>query len=295
MNALAAQEAREMRRRIATILRSSPVADQRASMRMPVDLPVRLRAGATHRAFRTFDLSAGGVLLKPADGEPLARGRVYEAEISRIGDVHLKVVGLSALGTHCAFADLTPQLEAAIVAVLGELEHQHAPMIALARDVSEAIQAAIEADIAAGRLSLADVFDTAYQEIPGTDPVQFSTRYLERFDALLPDLIEPALAKNPKMVFCLAIDRNGYIPVHNRKFSQKQRPGEREWNFANSRNRRIFDDRAGLLAGRLTRPHLIQTYNRDMGNGTSIPMKEVDVPLVVQGRNWGGIRTAYTL
>jgi hypothetical protein len=38
------------------------------------------------------------------------------------------------------------------------------------------------------------------------------------------------------MAFCVAIDRNGYLPVHNRIYAQPQRPGDVAWNTANSRN-----------------------------------------------------------
>ena len=86
---------------------------------------------------------------------------------------------------------------------------------------------------------------------------------------MLPPIQEPLLANEARMVFCAAVDRNGYLPVHNRKYSLPQRPGEKAWNTANSRNRRIFDDRAGLASARNVRPYLIQVYPRDMGNGVT--------------------------
>jgi methyl-accepting chemotaxis protein len=48
-------------------------------------------------------------------------------------------------------------------------------------------------------------------------------------------------------------------------------------------------------AGQNTRSYLIQSYARDMGNGKTIMMREIDVPIRVQGRHWGGFRTAYKL
>jgi methyl-accepting chemotaxis protein len=97
------------------------------------------------------------------------------------------------------------------------------------------------------------------------------------------------------MVFCVAIDRNGYLPVHNRIYSQPQRPGDAAWNTAHCRNRRIFNDATGLAAGRNTRSYLIQSYARDMGNGVTVMMREIDVPIRVGGRHWGAFRTAYKL
>ena len=48
-------------------------------------------------------------------------------------------------------------------------------------------------------------------------------------------------------------------------------------------------------AGRNLRSYLIQSYARDMGNGKTVMMREIDVPIRVQGRHWGGFRTAYKL
>ena len=106
---------------------------------------------------------------------------------------------------------------------------------------------------------------------------------------------EASLAKDPRIAFRAMIDRNGYQPVHNNIYSHPQRPGDVAWNTGNSRNRRIFNDAAGLAAGRNQRAYLIQTYARDMGNGNMVMMREIDVPISVQGRHWGGFRTAYKL
>src|SRR5439155_718412 len=91
------------------------------------------------------------------------------------------------------------------------------------------------------------------------------------------------------------IETNGYLPVHNKIYSHPQRPGDVAWNTANSRNRRIFNDPAGLAAGRNLRTYLVQSYARDMGNGKMVMMREIDVPIHVRGRHWGGFRTAYRL
>ena len=134
-----------------------------------------------------------------------------------------------------------------------------------------------------------------YVEIAGTNPVQHRTRILDWADRALPPFQEAFLAKDPRMAFCAMIDRNGYLPVHNKIYSHPQRPGDVAWNTANSRNRRIFNDAAGLAAGRNQRAYLIQSYARDMGNGKTIMMREIDVPIRVNGRHWGGFRTAYKL
>lgn len=97
------------------------------------------------------------------------------------------------------------------------------------------------------------------------------------------------------VVFCAAIDRNGFIPTHNLKFSEQQKLGYPAWNAKHCRNRRIFDDRVGLAAGQSQRPFLLQAYRRDNGNGEFRMMKDVSAPITVNGRHWGGLRLAYLI
>ena len=164
-----------------------------------------------------------------------------------------------------------------------------------AQSVARQISGAFERAVAEGQIGLDALFDRRYRPIAGSDPAQVMAAFTELTDRLLPPIQEPVTALDERIAFCAAIDENGYLPTHNRKFSQAQRPGETVWNTANCRNRRIFDDRAGLSAARNVRPYLIQSYPRDMGNGVVIMMREIDAPVRVFGKHWGGFRTAYKI
>jgi methyl-accepting chemotaxis protein len=143
------------------------------------------------------------------------------------------------------------------------------------------------------RVTVHELFDEAYKAIPGSEPVQYLTRFNEVTDASFPAIQESALEALPGIVFCIGVDRQGYIPTHNRKYCNPQRAGDVAWNTANSRWRRIFNDRTGLASARNERAFLIQTYRRDMGGGQFVMLKEVSAPILVQGRHWGGVRLAY--
>lgn len=97
---------------------------------------------------------------------------------------------------------------------------------------------------------------------------------------------------DPRVVFCVTVDRNGYLPTHNNIFSKPQ-GADPVWNNANCRNRRMFNDRTGLRAGQNTQPFLLQTYRRDMGGGSFVLMKDLSIPIIVKGRHWGGLRLGY--
>ncbi len=153
---------------------------------------------------------------------------------------------------------------------------------------------AFEEAVARREITLTQLFDQRYQPIPGTNPEQMMAPYTKLCDKLLPPIQEDAAGFDPRVVFCASVDKNGYLPTHNNKFSQPQ-GNDPVWNAANSRNRRIFDDRVGLKAGRNTKPFLLQVYRRDMGGGNFVLMKDLSAPIMVQGRHWGGLRLAYKL
>jgi methyl-accepting chemotaxis protein len=167
------------------------------------------------------------------------------------------------------------------------------PYIELAQSVAGLLANAMEKALQTRRVTIHELFDEDYKAIPGSEPVQYLTRFNEVTDACFPAIQEAALEALPGIVFCIGVDRQGYIPTHNRKYCNPQRAGDVTWNTANSRWRRIFNDRTGLASARNERAFLIQTYRRDMGGGQFVMLKEVSAPITVQGRHWGGVRLAY--
>ena len=147
------------------------------------------------------------------------------------------------------------------------------------------------AAIVSGELSASDLFDEGYETIPGSDPIQVMTRFTRFTDRALANLQDEIKQANPKIAFCAAVDRNGYLPTHNADFSKPQ-GRDPAWNAANCRNRRIFDDRVGFGAGQNRKPFLLQAYQRDMGD-SYVLMKDASAPITIQGRHWGGFRIGF--
>jgi methyl-accepting chemotaxis protein len=167
------------------------------------------------------------------------------------------------------------------------------PFIRTAQAAAGEIAGLLEDALKSGQISEADLFDQNYRPIADTNPQQHTTRFCQLTDRLFPAVQEKTLGFSDKVVFCIAADRNGYIATHNRKYCQPQRPGDTVWNTANSRYRRIFNDRTGLASARNTRPFLLQTYRRDMGGGRFVVLKEATAPIMVNGKHWGGLRLAF--
>jgi methyl-accepting chemotaxis protein len=285
--------ARALGERFVTVVRQNEAGDRRRHDRYPVNLKATLHVGAHSLAPHTVDISAGGVLLANVQAVALAPGSAVVMEVERLGRLRARVVAVSPMGVHCAFAQLDLDMEGRLTHVLAAIEEEYRPLILVAKQAARRVEALLEQAVAERRLTREQLFDTDYRPIPGTDPQQYETAYTEVLEDLLPEVQEPLLLSDDRMSFCVAIDRNGYTPVHNRKYSLPQRPGDVVWNTANSRNKRIFDHRAGLIAARSSRPFVIQSFARDMGGGRTVMTREVDVPIRVLGRQWGGFRTGY--
>jgi len=172
------------------------------------------------------------------------------------------------------------------------IETDDTPYISAAQEAAAQISKLLEDSLRTSTISAADLFDDQYQAISNTNPPQHATRFIELADRLFPQVQERMLALSPKVVFCIAVDRNGYVATHNKKYCHPQR-GDVTWDTANSRYRRIFNDRTGLASARNQRPFLLQTYRRDMGGGNFVVMKEASAPIVVNGKHWGGLRLAF--
>jgi methyl-accepting chemotaxis protein len=172
------------------------------------------------------------------------------------------------------------------------VETSDAPLIRTVIDTAKRISAAFEASIDRGEISLAQLMDENYREIPGTDPRQYLTDYVEFTDRILPAIQDPLQKSDPRIVFCVAWAKGGYLPTHNPNYRKPQGP-DPVWNNANCRNRRLFNDRAVKKVAANTKPFLMQTYRRDMGGGNFVLMKDLSSPIVVRGRHWGAFRMGF--
>ncbi len=292
--------AEKLRMRMTIFLRQSDAGDRRRHDRLPCEIGVELdlveRGGntATIRG-QTGDLSEDGMLVRGANSQPIVPNAMLEARIDGIGAARVRVANISSLGLHLELLEMGAAARAALERKLAAIREENREIISRAVDVANDISRRLQGLVEQKKLTQDELFDNDYVAIEGTDPVQYRTRFLAALDDVLPQIQEPLLESDPRMVFCAAVDRNGYLPVHNRKYSLPQRPGQTAWNTANSRTRRIFDDRAGLAAARNVRPYIIQVYPRDMGNGVTIVMREIDAPIRVFGKHWGGFRSAYKL
>ncbi len=284
--------AEKLKTRCAVLLRKDENAERKVE-RMPCRLQIEIESQHSRIKAEVFEISLAGLLIGGPNTGSIPKNEILKATLQDIGACNIRVIERNSAGAQAEFVASDAMLKELIEDKVWSIHDENTEFVTRAMEAGDAMTKIFETGVAKGDVTLEDLFDENYVKIEGTEPVQHRNRMLDWADRALPEFQEAFLARDSRLAFSVCIDRNGYLPVHNRIYSQPQRPGDVAFNTASSRNRRIFNDPAGLAAGRNIRSYLIQSYARDMGNGKTVMMREIDVPIRVNGRHWGGFRTAY--
>ncbi len=182
--------------------------------------------------------------------------------------------------------------DALVLNVAQSIETPDSCMAEWASEAVKEIGKVCEAGIANGDVTEQVLFDRNYDAIEGTNPEQFMTPSGAFTDKVLPPIQDGLLAKSDRIAYCCATDDNCFVPTHNKAVSKPQ-GDDPVWNAANCRNRRFFNSASVRRAVQNTEPLILQTYQRDMGGGNLVFMKEISAPIMINGRHWGCLRTGY--
>ncbi|MHB8121731.1 MAG: methyl-accepting chemotaxis protein [Desulfuromonadaceae bacterium] len=156
------------------------------------------------------------------------------------------------------------------------------------REIESRVLDAIEKGLQDRSITIDNLFDRNYIPVPNSSPQKFTTRFDTFFDRVISPFQEMIVNRDPKVMYAICIDNNGYCPCHNLRFS-KPLTGNLETDRNNNRTKRIFDDHTGIRCARNTEGFLLQTYRRDTGE----ILNDMSKPLVINNRHWGGIRIGY--
>ncbi len=149
---------------------------------------------------------------------------------------------------------------------------------------------AIERAIADRTLTLEALFDRNYVPIPNTNPQKYTTKYDAFFDRVISPFQEQIVNSDDRVIICVCIDNNGYLPCHNLRYT-KPLTGNPEIDNINNRTKRMINDRVGLRAAHQTDGYLLQTFRRVTGE----IINDMTLPLFIRGRHWGAVRAGYIM
>lgn len=149
-----------------------------------------------------------------------------------------------------------------------------------------------------GVFSMEELFDDNYQRITtgklaGSAIPKYHTIYDRYLDQKIRS-VEDAFLVDKMVVFAVLVDRNGYLPTHNTRYSQPL-TGDAEIDLKGNRTKRIFADPVGLAAakyrGNGENVVFKQIYQRDTG----ALMWDLSSPVTVHGKHWGAFRIGYSM
>jgi hypothetical protein len=168
------------------------------------------------------------------------------------------------------------------------LSAQEREMLSLAQDFARRCSDTMESWIANKEVTREKLFSFLYFPVARTDPPKFTTDWDKLSDRDIQAIEEAVLVKSPTIVFAVLVDKHGYLPTHNQRYSLPL-TGNLASDLVNNRTKRIFNDKTGLAASRNEAPFLIQRYQRDTGEN----MVDLSVPVLVAGNHWGAVRIGY--
>jgi hypothetical protein len=168
------------------------------------------------------------------------------------------------------------------------LNAQEKEMLGAAQDFARRVTETMEGWLAAKEATEERLFASMYYPVAKTDPPKFTTDWDRLSDRDVQPIEEAVLGKSAAIVFAVLVDKNGYLPTHNVRYSMPL-TGNLAADLVNNRTKRIFNDKTGLAAARSVAPFLVQRYQRDTGE----TMVDLSVPVMLRGEHWGAVRIGY--
>jgi len=168
------------------------------------------------------------------------------------------------------------------------LPPQEREMLLLAQDFARKCGDAMEGWLQKQETSPERLLSFLYFPLPKTDPPKYTTDWDKLSDRDVQPIEEAVLGKSAAIVFAVLVDKNGYLPTHNVRYSMPL-TGNLAADLVNNRTKRIFNDKTGLAAARSVAPFLVQRYQRDTGE----TMVDLSVPVMLRGEHWGAVRIGY--
>ena len=149
--------------------------------------------------------------------------------------------------------------------------------------------------MSSGRITFDDLFDNNYVPIEGTDPVQYSTRFLS--------LLEQVAAADPESALRRQSEHDAMFGDRPQRLhpgasahalAAATRPASRPGTNAIAATGASTTIPMRLTAARSTRPYTIQQF-RYARDGKMRLIRSIAAPIRVFGKHWGAIRTTYRI
>lgn len=162
--------------------------------------------------------------------------------------------------------------------------------IALMIETAEVTNAAV----ASGQLTMDQLFDQDYQKVPGSNPPLYRSSLTEWADKNWRPILDRMKQTDLRIQAGSINDMNGFLPTHLTAVSRAP-IGDLAHDTAFCRNGRIILETIDQKAKRSTASYMMAVYRQEGDGRDYRVVRNVYVPLIINGRRWGDFELAYEL
>ncbi|MCH2488259.1 MAG: methyl-accepting chemotaxis protein, partial [Erythrobacter sp.] len=177
--------------------------------------------------------------------------------------------------------------------VKADLSPQDALMVERAKERAAQVTRIAQDAVASGGLTREQLFDTDYRPIEGSNPPRYRTRLMDWAHDNWRTVLDGS-AEIPGVMAAACTDMNGYLPTHLTKHSQAP-TGDLTHDTTFCRNGRKILDPIDQKAKTSSDDFMMAVYRQEGDGKTYRVVRNVYVPIVIDGRRWGDFELAYTI
>jgi methyl-accepting chemotaxis protein len=209
-----------------------------------------------------------------------ANGEMFTA----IGNAHNQIVGVESLA-NTMFDHL----------VHSGFSRDDTEFVELARTQASKLIEITEDAIADGSLTADSLFDTDLKQIEGSNPPRFTTKLTVWAERNWQPLIEAVKAHKPDAILSVVpTSKKGYLPIHLKEFSRAP-IGDLAHDTKYCRNGRVLFGGIDDIAKSSEQDYMMAVYRQE-GDGTNYNIvRNVYVPIRINGHRWGDFELAYVI
>ncbi|WP_324827435.1 methyl-accepting chemotaxis protein [Qipengyuania zhejiangensis] len=173
------------------------------------------------------------------------------------------------------------------------LSPEDSAMVEKAQGFAQMLVESTEKALANGEVTERQLYDQDYRLIAGTNPKLFRTSLSDWADANWRPINDRVVGEGGHIIMCSQADMNGFLPTHVTAHSRKP-IGEIAHDTKYCRNGRIILEGVDFAAKKSSDPYTMAVYRQEGDGKNYIVVRNVYVPVYINGRRWGDFELAYT-
>jgi methyl-accepting chemotaxis protein len=173
------------------------------------------------------------------------------------------------------------------------LSPQDSQMVEKAQHFASEVIATAEEAIKSGSLKMDQLFDENYRLLEGTNPKQYRTALSDWADAHWRPINDRVVGEGGPIMMCSQADMKGFLPTHIT--DRCRRPtGDLTHDTTYCRNGRIMLYAIDKKAKQQNDAYMMAVYRQEGDGKNYVVVRNVYVPVVINGRRWGDFELAYS-